>query len=112
MRAERARRRQMGDWMSADGDSSMEIDGESICSEHVKHRRGPGDEEDYVTPLRTNNAGKRVKWDRGLETTVFLDEIELQPERWKTAEKIVPRKSCLVIDPDVSWRFTLFIHNA
>lgn len=112
MRAERARRRQMGDWNSADGDSSMEIDGESNCSEQVKHRRGPGEDEDYVTPMRPDYAGKRVKWDRGLEKTVFLDEIELQPERWKAAEKIAPRKSCLVVDPDVSWFFQLLIYCA
>jgi hypothetical protein len=56
-----------------------------------KHRRGAGDEEDYVTPekpLRNSqarrfddrsgdNVDKTVNWDRGLFTLVYLDEVKL-----------------------------------
>lgn len=44
----------------------------------IKHRRGAGDEEDYKTPQKRAQGevdGKRVKWDRGLFTEVFLDEV-------------------------------------
>ena len=58
-----------------------------------RHRRGAGEDEDYVTPRRlrklkldengdsemeTENAEgkKRVKWDQGLFTEVFLDDIQ------------------------------------
>ncbi|KAF9451046.1 hypothetical protein P691DRAFT_409807 [Macrolepiota fuliginosa MF-IS2] len=46
----------------------------------LKHRRGAGDEEDYETPLKTTggeNEKRRVKWDKGLFTEVFLDEVVL-----------------------------------
>jgi len=57
----------------------------------LKHRRGAGDEEDYVTPekpLRNSQArriddrsgdnnDKTVNWDRGLFTFVYLDEVKL-----------------------------------
>jgi hypothetical protein len=46
-----------------------------------KHRRGAGDEEDYETPLKNIdgqfNGQRRVKWDRGLFTEIFLDEVAL-----------------------------------
>lgn len=59
-----------------------------------KHQRGAGDEEDYVTPERHMRGlkrmrlfedsemqdvepPKRVKWDRGLFTTVYIDEVQL-----------------------------------
>ncbi|KXN82097.1 hypothetical protein AN958_03255 [Leucoagaricus sp. SymC.cos] len=45
----------------------------------AKHRRGAGDEEDYETPLKIIDGGvngkRRVRWDRGLYTEVFLDEV-------------------------------------
>ena len=59
----------------------------------TKHRRGPGDESDYETPERPDRHKKakliveaddqddeserRVKWDRGLFTSVYLDEVKL-----------------------------------
>jgi len=62
----------------------------------LKHRRGAGDDEDYETPDRPERQFKRtrlfvdddmqvdneqpkrrVKWDRGLFTTVYLDEVQL-----------------------------------
>ena len=60
-----------------------------------KHRRGPGDEEDYETPerperiikpLRLEGADrkvepmKQVKWHRGLSTAVYLDEVDPKPK--------------------------------
>ena len=81
--------------------SSDDLDANDASPASERARSAPGDEEDFVTPIRPNNAGKRVKWDRGLETAIYLDEIELQPGRRKIAEKVVPSKGCLVIDPEV-----------
>ena len=68
-----------------------------------RHRRGPGDEEDYETPksCKTFNAGdndeetrrRRVKWDRGLFTTVYLDEVNLGERR--PANENIATKGCL-----------------
>ena len=61
----------------------------------LRHRRGPGDEEDYESPgrigrpekkVRIHEAGepeergkvKAVKWDRGLCTTIYFDDLPLQ----------------------------------
>jgi hypothetical protein len=61
----------------------------------TRHRRGPGDEEDYESPERIERPGKRsrihetgepgedvaaknVRWDRGLYTTVYFDDLPLQ----------------------------------
>ncbi|KLO18604.1 hypothetical protein SCHPADRAFT_819561 [Schizopora paradoxa] len=58
---------------------------ETISNERTyptKHRRGPGEEEDYESPVRPEqNGGKRVKWDFGLHTEVYVDEIEFNLER-------------------------------
>ncbi|TBU65906.1 hypothetical protein BD310DRAFT_943410 [Dichomitus squalens] len=93
--------------------SAMSVDEEGMP---LRHRRGPGDEEDYETPPRperpikrprfeggtdggnveerTKDApAKRVKWDKGLHTTVFLDDTPPKP-KWST--KAAPSsKSCL-----------------
>ncbi len=93
-REERAKRRR-GDTeaditLSDDGDMSLEVDvhedlPETIANVDVhplKHRRGPGDEEDYESPSRPEqNGAKRVKWDYGLHTEIFVDEIEFNLER-------------------------------
>ncbi|KAH9063456.1 hypothetical protein EDB87DRAFT_1681505 [Lactarius vividus] len=58
----------------------------------VRHRRGPGDEEEYESPerprtrARIGEAGKpeeeaeakTVRWDRGLFTTIYFDDLPLQ----------------------------------
>lgn len=104
MRAERARRRGLlgSSGMEIDSAVTMDVDEEGNTLEQpLKHRRGPGDDEDYTTPERPV-AGKRVKWDKGLETAVYLDEIDVQPiKRLATHERQVPRKSCLAL-PNVS----------
>ena len=56
--------------------------------EFMRHKRGTGEDEDYVSPerplkrLRLDGVyeedvadKRRVKWDRGLETAVLLDDI-------------------------------------
>ena len=62
----------------------------------LRHRRGPGDEEQYESPERerprtkariddTNKSGeeneaKTVRWDRGLFTTIYFDDLPLQSQ--------------------------------
>ncbi|KAK0459708.1 uncharacterized protein EV420DRAFT_1675421 [Desarmillaria tabescens] len=70
-----------------------------------RHRRGPGEEEDYETPIRrppekAQFAGeayarekKHVKWDRGLSTAIFVDEIKLQNINPPKENDV--KKSCL-----------------
>ncbi|KAI0748055.1 hypothetical protein C8Q80DRAFT_1270502 [Daedaleopsis nitida] len=80
-----------------------------------RHRRGAGDDEEYETPQRPERPAKRgrfedgvedkekerdteaperrVKWDRGLYTTVYMDDMPPKP-KWNT--KAVPStKGCL-----------------
>ncbi|KAI0721713.1 hypothetical protein C8T65DRAFT_203197 [Cerioporus squamosus] len=109
-----------GDGTATDGGSdggdasfvSIDRDGDSEAVP-IRHRRGPGDEEDYETPPRPerptkrgrfeggedgedkerNPPERRVKWDKGLHTTVFLHDTPPNP-KWNT--KAVPsQKSCL-----------------
>ena len=82
------------------------------------HMRAPGDEEDYETPQRPlkrckfeedgedeeePDNSRRVKWDKGLQTTVYLDDTPPHPRRPKDD---VIKKGCLassakvrVLDP-------------
>ncbi|KDR81591.1 hypothetical protein GALMADRAFT_263876 [Galerina marginata CBS 339.88] len=104
-RAERAKRRarRSDEMASSDIEGFSDFGYSSPCEEPiesdqevVKHRRGAGDEEDYETPERLDRGMKRtrlfveadaqvtdeqqerrVKWDRGLFTTVYLDEVQL-----------------------------------
>jgi hypothetical protein len=96
-RAIRRARRSDGDMASSDIEGSSDVGYSSTCEDRsealTKHQRGPGDEEDYETPERTdrykktklfveadNQSGepeRRVKWDRGLFTTVYIDEVKL-----------------------------------
>lgn len=97
MRAERARRRRESDI----GDSSFDSEMLDISMDFTQHRRGPGEDEVYETPVRPLGR-KGVKWDRGLETTKYLDEIQVQPPRQQGSQAIPPRKSCLRISANVS----------
>lgn len=101
-RANRRARRSDGDMASSDIEGSSDVGYSSPCEDRsgensqkppTKHQRGPGDEEDYETPekldqhkktmlfVEADNQGggpeRRVKWDRGLFTTVYLDEVKL-----------------------------------
>ncbi|CCL99120.1 uncharacterized protein FIBRA_01134 [Fibroporia radiculosa] len=112
-RADRRARRTSG----ADGEEENEIDAsndmmdaamDSIdVSIALRHRRGPGDEEDYETPPRPDRPtkrgrlndnseaghGKRVKWDKGLSSTVYLDDNPPKPR--KPPKEDVARRGCL-----------------
>lgn len=63
----------------------------------IRHRRGPGDEGDYESPERIARSEKRaradetgepddgarvkgVRWDRGLFTTIYFDDLPLQSQ--------------------------------
>ena len=101
-RATRRARRSSGDMASSDIEGCSDVGYSSPCedcsgeSNHkplMKHRRGPGDESDYETPEKLDRHKKaklfveaddqdseperRVKWDRGLFTSVYLDEVKL-----------------------------------
>ena len=101
-RAIRRARRSDGDMTSSDIEGSSDVGYSSPCEDHSgdsshkslsKHRRGPGDDEDYETPEKLDRHKKtklfveadnqdgeperRVKWDRGLFTSVYLDEVKL-----------------------------------
>ncbi|KAF7294951.1 C3H1-type domain-containing protein [Mycena indigotica] len=101
-----ARRAGQGDDMTG-SDDKMDVDSD-LDSSPLRHQRGPGDEEDYETPRPTGKRlwsggssedevmeekKKRVKWDRGLSTSVFLDELEPQPR--KRPKEEVTLKGCL-----------------
>ncbi|TFK76464.1 hypothetical protein BDN72DRAFT_237044 [Pluteus cervinus] len=91
-RAERRARRSAGD---TDIDNSIEleaskvessVDGESDGEVLLPggFRKGAGDEDDYQAPGQVVNgsedrlaAKRRVAWDRGLFTTIYLDEVKL-----------------------------------
>jgi hypothetical protein len=66
----------------------------------LRHRRGPGDDEDYESPekigrpekrARVNEVGepeeeaamKNVRWDRGLFTTIYFDDLDLPLQSWE-----------------------------
>ncbi|KAJ7097946.1 hypothetical protein B0H15DRAFT_773040 [Mycena belliarum] len=113
--ARRARRSDDGlsetEGLSDIGNSSaMDLYSDDVDSSPVRrHRRGPGDEEDYETPKvgrsakrpsshsPSNEEGqvgkKRVKWHRGLSTAVFLDEVE--PGTKARPKENVVKKGCL-----------------
>ena len=101
-RAIRRARRSDGDMTSSDIECSSDVGYSSPCEDRpgesshrslTKHQRGPGDEEDYETPERhdrhkktklfveadnlDSESERRVKWDRGLFTSVYLDEVKL-----------------------------------
>ena len=74
-RGERAKRRSR----SSDGDSDRDESdgGENLVMERVSHARGPGEDEDYATPVRpgkklkmaheqSERPKKSVTWDKGL----------------------------------------------
>ncbi|EIN07422.1 hypothetical protein PUNSTDRAFT_105138 [Punctularia strigosozonata HHB-11173 SS5] len=83
------------------------VDADDLEDVPGKHRRGAGDEEDYETPHRTQQAlrqgagetedegkpKKRVKWDRGLFTTVCLDEVLPKPK--KPQKEDLTKRGCL-----------------
>lgn len=86
-------------------DNSMNNVDDDASGNPLKHRRGPGDEEDYVTPERparpskkgrmdddVENDDRHVRWDRGLTTTVFFDG---SPPKPRHNRGIAALKGCL-----------------
>ncbi|TRM59348.1 hypothetical protein BD626DRAFT_409067 [Schizophyllum amplum] len=73
----------------------------------TRHRRGPGDEEDYQTPVKIGRLrldegseeevekARRVKWDRGLQTARILDEILPHPPKASTMPDRSLKRGCL-----------------
>ena len=91
-----------------------------------KHTRGAGDEDDYVTPERSMKgmrtrlfgdaagvervdqpASRRVKWDRGLFTTVYLDEVQLGSRQYSKENRSL--KGCLAPTAKVG-RLQIYSH--
>lgn len=93
-RAERAKRRRGEDMNGDPDDFNLNIN--DLSSNGLKHPRAPGDDEDYVTPQRPNEANKRVKWDVGLTTEKYLDEIVLCLQGRHRDMDQSSRKSCLL----------------
>ncbi|KAJ6630782.1 hypothetical protein B0H10DRAFT_2160172 [Mycena sp. CBHHK59/15] len=114
-RAERRARRSEDGMSETEGQSEAADSSFMDCSDDTessplrRHRRGPGDEEDYETPqlsratkrTRSDSGSgdegevekKRVKWDRGLSTAIFLDEV--QPRTKARRDENVIKKGCL-----------------
>lgn len=116
-RAARRARRSESDFIGS-SDIEGQSDGHSSSVEDqyqgsplARHRRGAGDEEDYETPdverrhrLFLQESGeenildlpkRRVKWDQGLYTTVFLDEVKLGTRQPSKENRSV--KGCLAL---------------
>jgi len=114
-RAARRARRSESDFIGSsdiegqsDGHSSS-VEDQNLESPLARHRRGAGEEEDYETPdfekrhrLLLQESGeenaldvpkRRVKWDQGLYTTVFLDEVKLGTRQPSKENRSV--KGCL-----------------
>jgi hypothetical protein len=82
------------------------------AAKRQKHRRGPGDEEDYESPdkpERTKRAvggedepgeEKRVKWDRGLFSTIYLEDVH--PRTRARPHDGLIKKGCLARTGKVS----------
>ncbi|KAI9466192.1 hypothetical protein BJY52DRAFT_1112495 [Lactarius psammicola] len=70
----------------------------------LRHRRGPGDEEDYESPERPSTRArideegkpgeeveaKTVRWDRGLFTMIYFDDLPLQSRTYDKLHTPVP----------------------
>ena len=77
----------------------------SSSADLQKHQRGPGDQEDYETPDKPPKRTrldedddmavekKRVKWDRGLSTMIYLEDV--QPRGRARPKEIPIKKGCL-----------------
>jgi hypothetical protein len=98
-RRERAERRARRSSEPLDDSSLTSEDEQSLTlgpnGQPFRHRRGAGEEEDYESPERPDRPEKRmricevgesgeengvksVKWDRGLFTTIYFDDLPLQ----------------------------------
>ncbi|RDB21062.1 hypothetical protein Hypma_011585 [Hypsizygus marmoreus] len=93
---------------SSDVDSGSDLDSQHSSPIRRRHKRGPGDEDDYETPIKeprlkrlklgedvggSRENERRVKWDRGLFTTIYLDEVKLGTRR--PPKDNIATKGCL-----------------
>ncbi|THH32135.1 hypothetical protein EUX98_g2052 [Antrodiella citrinella] len=110
VRAERRALRSSGgeEGTSEAPSSDLEDEGAPDVDIPPKYRRGPGEEEDYETPPKPERPLKRsrfegdeerelvedrrVKWDRGLSTTVYIDDSPPQPT---FTRQELSKKGCL-----------------
>ena len=100
-------RGESGTGMESDWDQDEQDEQDDCLMDPLpKHRRGPGDEEDYETPDKSERPTKRprpdeeavadkkrVKWDRGLSTAIFVDDV--QPRTRSRPNKDIIMKGCL-----------------
>ncbi|GJE95124.1 hypothetical protein PsYK624_113050 [Phanerochaete sordida] len=111
--ARRARRSDGGDDGVPDDSADISLaESDFVVDLPQGHPRAPGDEEEYTTPERPERPAKRtrldddadeaeaeaknerrVKWNRGLATTVFLDDALPQPKRAPNDAPV--KKGCL-----------------
>ncbi len=91
-----------------------------VCSD--SHRRGAGEDEDYKTPERQlkrlkltddpdpdeMKEGRRVKWDRGLFTAVYIDDVRLG--RRPLSKAPASRKGCLAFASKVNYSLSATFH--
>lgn len=91
-----------------------------VCSD--SHRRGAGEDEDYKTPERQlkrlkltddpdpeeMKEGRRVKWDRGLFTAVYIDDVHLGTRPVSKAP--ASRKGCLAFTSKVNYPLFATFH--
>lgn len=114
-RAQRRARRSAGsDMEAADLSEAGDISMVTVDQDEgapLRHQRGPGEEEDYKTPEKPERPAKRtrldesqgdssdaknerrVKWDRGLATTVYLHDTPPNPKRHPN--DVVPKRGAL-----------------
>lgn len=111
--------------METEWDEGGNVDAEEVEGARMKHRRGAGDDEDYETPFKQDRPfkrgrfeeveardvqEKRVKWDRGLFTTVCLDDIVPQGRRPEKEE--LSKKGCLTPYAKVSRPFRVALNGS
>lgn len=114
-----------------DMDSDVE-DENSSPVQRRRHTRGPGDEDDYETPVKprrikrlklgddgdnqSSENERRVKWDRGLFTMIYLDEVKVGTRR--PPKENVATKGCLALTAkvcfitDIIWELYLLRLNS
>lgn len=101
-RAERRSRREGPSQWDASDEEEEVLDSSPLAK---KHKRGSGEQEDYMTPHpedHDSDGKKRVKWDHGLTTSVFVDEV--QPRSYSRPQDNVKRKGCLAVTAKVRHR--------
>lgn len=106
-RAERRAKRASGDNIDDGSDPGESLSEDPFRSNDdsplLGYKRGAGEDEDYFSPIcpskksRTDDNNdkekKRVKWDRGLATSIFLDEVHPKPYTRPKDDAI--KKGCL-----------------